>query len=102
MASKPVSRIGDLYDDGDKQLIGSENVFINGIGVARVDDLTEGHICPPAAWWPSVPIITGSSTVFANNKPIARVGDKHDVHCCGLSCHIGEFITGSENVFAGG
>ena len=105
----PVSRVGDLYDDGDKQLLGSENVFANGIGVARVDDLTEGHICLPpfpSVFAPPAPIITGSSTVFANFKPIARVSDKHDVHLCGgpggCCPHTGDFITGSETVFAGG
>lgn len=97
----PVSRVGDLYDDGDKQLLGSENVFANGIGVARVGDLTEGHSIP-TCFWPPVQVLTGSGTVFANGIPIARVDDMHDVHCCGPACHTGKFITGSETVFAGG
>ena len=98
--SKPVARIGDLYDDGDEQMEGSDSVFANFIPVARVGDLTTGHTIPPC-FWPPAEIITGSGTVFANFIPVAKVGDIHDVHCCGPVCHTGEIIIGSDNVLVG-
>ena len=97
----PVARIGDSYSDGDTQMQGSGNVFVNNIPVARLGDLTTGHKCSSGGWWPSVPIIQGSGSVFVNNIPVARLGDAHATHCCGDSCHNGVFVTGSGNVFSG-
>ena len=105
----PVARIGDLYDDGDTQMEGSDSVFANFIPIARVGDLTEGHICQPplpAVFAPPAEIITGSGSVFVNYIPVAHVGDIHDVHKCGgpggCCSHTGELINGSDNVMVGG
>jgi len=107
MAFLPAARVGDLYDDNDVQLEGSPDVIINGVAVARVGDLTEGHICSPPfvppLFAPGVAVITGSGTVLANGVSIARVGDMHDTHLCGgvASPHTGKFITGSADVLIG-
>ena len=105
----PVARIGDLYDDGDIQMEGSDNVFTNYLPVSRINDLTEGHVCLPPlppAFAPAAPIITGSGSVFVNFIPTARVGDIHDVHKCGgppgCCAHTGTLITGSDSVMVGG
>lgn len=91
-----VTRMGDPYDDGDFQAVGSGDVFINGLPIARLGDLTTGHGC-----WPPAQVQTGSPTVFANFIPVGRVGDLHVIHCCpDDSCHPGSFISGSPDVFA--
>jgi zinc D-Ala-D-Ala carboxypeptidase len=91
-----VTRVGDIYDDGDFQAVGSGSVFINGLPVARLNDLTAGHGC-----WPPAQVQTASQTVFANFIAISRVGDLHTIHCCpDDSCHPGSFAVGSPNVFA--
>jgi len=91
-----VTRVSDPYDDGDFQAIGSGSVFVNGLPIARLNDLTTGHGC-----WPPAQIQTASRTVFADNIPISRVGDLHIIHCCpNDSCHPGSFLAGSPNVFA--
>ena len=94
-----VARIGDSYDCGDIQAVGSGDVFINNIPVARLGDTTTGH-GPPPCFWPSRPVAQGSGNVFVNSLPITRVGDDGIVHCCGLSCHTGALSTGSPDVFA--
>lgn len=95
-----VARLGDLYTDNDFQAQGSGNVFINGLPVARLGDLSTGHSIPPC-FWPPAPIIEGSGLVFVNGLPIARMGDKRAVHCCGPSCHGAVIAQGSGNVFSG-
>lgn len=91
-----IARIGDQYNDGDIQAMGSGNVFINGLPVARLGDLTTGHGCYPPAL-----IQTASPTVFVNGLALARVGDLHTIHCCPeVDCHPGTFVIGSPDVFA--
>ena len=75
----------------------SSNVFINGRGVSRRNDLNTGHTIPI----PNKPcgphvgaIAVGSTKVFANGKGVGRTGDALNNGCtaCGV---------GSPNVFAG-
>ena len=73
----------------------SPNVFVNGIGVVRKDDLTKSHLVPGGDDCVShaVPLTTYSSTVFVNGKNLGRKGDAYSGHT---------ITSGSENVFAGG
>jgi len=89
------TRIGDPYNDGDAQAVGSGNVFINGIPVARLGDATTGHGC-----WPPANVSVASPNVFANTIKVSRVGDAHSVHCCpDVNCHDGVFTSGSGDVY---
>ncbi|NCB57632.1 MAG: hypothetical protein EOM46_09030 [Gammaproteobacteria bacterium] len=62
---------------------GSDDVFINGLPVARVGDSTS---C-------GATIVAGSSTVFINGKPAALLGS--------ATSHGGVIISGSGNVLIG-
>jgi uncharacterized Zn-binding protein involved in type VI secretion len=95
---KPVSRLGDSMECGDPIVQGSQNVFVNGIPIARVGDQTGGH----ASWVPNA-MAEGSSTVFANNIPICRVGDRHIGHASPSPSpfHQTPLVTGSPNVTSG-
>jgi uncharacterized Zn-binding protein involved in type VI secretion len=76
---------------GAISLIGSTDVFINGLAAARahVDMvLCSKHPGPP------IPIATGSGQVYINGQPAARVDDKTG---CG-----GDITKGSGNVYIGG
>ena len=93
-----VTRIGDAdvtHCSGMTRAQGSDNVFVNDIGVSRQGDNNTGHLLPGAPCpGHSAPIATGSTTVFVNNKGCGRVGD-------GISgCT--SVAEGSPNVFAGG
>jgi uncharacterized Zn-binding protein involved in type VI secretion len=72
----------------------SGNVFVNGTGVHRKDDLTIAHpIGAPGCPNHTSGITIGSTTVFANSLGIARIGDLY---------HDGEEVkTGSDTVFSG-
>ena len=72
---------------------GSEDVFINGTGAARVDDEVTTHKKGDTNH-KYVTISAGSGTVFINGKAAARKGDS-------LSCE-STIDTGSSNVFIGG
>lgn len=83
-----VARMG-IDAAGGTILCGSENVFINGVGAARIGDQVEGHGNGPHGG----PVMAvGSSSVFVNGIPLCREGDP-------ASC--GHPATGSENVSAG-
>lgn len=93
-----ITRIGDAdiaHCSGMERKDGSEDVFVNGIGISRQGDnntvhLLPGSPCPSHA----APIATGSGTVFVNGFGCGRVGD-------GISgCTA--VAAGSPNVFAGG
>jgi len=71
----------------------SDNVLVNGIGAARLNDLVI-HNCPHCG---TGFISSASGTVNANGRGAARKGDK--VTYPGGS---GVIITASDNVFAGG
>ena len=93
-----VTRIGDAdvtHCSGMTRAQGSDNVFVNNIGVSRQGDNNTGHLLPGAPCpGHSAPIASGSSTVFVNGKGCGRVGD-------GISgCT--SVAAGSSNVFAGG
>lgn len=69
---------------------GSANVFVNGLGLARLGDIVvrnDGHIGV---------IVTGSGSVFTNGLGNARLTDFF------TGCFEGIIITGSANVFTGG
>lgn len=94
----PVARLGDLSTlDPCKapprpNVVGSGNVFVNGIPVHRLGDAWAPHPCPGLPPHTAV-TATGSGTVFVNGFPIARIGDKI---ICGSTIAVG-----SGNVFAG-
>jgi uncharacterized Zn-binding protein involved in type VI secretion len=52
----------------------SENVFINGKGAGRVNDLYAPHGCPDHPPHQDY-IAQGSATVFINGRQAGRVGD---------------------------
>lgn len=74
---------------------GSNNVFVNNLGVVRLGDLNQTHDVPSGdSCVPhSVALSTASPNVYANNIRIGRKGDSYG----------GEVLTsGSPNVFANG
>lgn len=82
------ARIGDSISHGGSIIQGSDNVFAEGSGVARIGD----------AVWCSIHelqhIVSGSSSVLTNGRGTARVGDS-------ISC--GATITsGANSVIVGG
>ena len=82
-----VARIGDPISHGGAIITGSDNVFANGIGVARVNDLVN------CAQHGIKLLIEGSDTVWVNGRGCVRVGDQAE---CGAIV-----TAGSENVIAG-
>ena len=92
-----VTRVGDAdvaHCSGMTRAVGSNNVFVNGIGVSRQGDNNTTHLLPPIPCVPhSAPIATGSTTVFVNGKGCGRVGDAIS-GCTSVA-------EGSPNVFAG-
>lgn len=73
----------------------SSNVFVNGTGISRQDDVNTSHLLPPIPCPKhAAPITTGSTKVFVNGKGCGRVGDPV-TGCTSVA-------TGSSNVFAGG
>ena len=90
-----VTRIGDAdvtHCSGMTRAQGSDNVFVNNIGVSRQGDNNTGHLLPGGSTCPghAAPIATGSTTVFVNGKGCGRVGD---ATCTAVA-------EGSSNVFA--
>lgn len=78
---------------------GSDDVFVNNIGVVRLGDKEKPHTYGPSYSkgrpqcnvLHALPLTKASPNVFANNRPIGRIGDRY----------VGEtLITGSPNVFA--
>ena len=61
--STAIVKIGDTTYCGDPASGGSGNVFINGIGVHRNGDGTDGH----ASWVPNS-ASSGSGNTFANGE----------------------------------
>jgi uncharacterized Zn-binding protein involved in type VI secretion len=80
---------------------GSGNVFANGIGVVRKDDVMKSHPhgdpCTAGPVNHSPPLDTYSPNVYANNKPIGRIGDHYDGDGTSQTHQI---TSGSSNVFA--
>lgn len=107
MSEQPVTRIGDKTSGHNPfpprptkgpGVGGSEDVFVNELGVNREGDEWEPHGRPGGRHASSSDYkhITekGEPTVLVNNKPIARIGDPVD--------RDGDAIAGgSPNVFAG-
>jgi len=97
--SRPATRIGDLDIVHDCQvpvrMVGSDNVFVNGIPWSRMGDVNTPHkYGSKCDNMHSAPIATGSTSVFINGRGAGRVGDA--VAGCTM------VATGSTNVFAGG
>jgi uncharacterized Zn-binding protein involved in type VI secretion len=89
-----VARLGDKttgHDGFPSRLIisCSENVFVNGIGVARIGDKQPTHSCCKSSH-DSV-LSQCSENVFVNGIGVARIGDK-------TTCN-DTVAEGSENVF---
>ena len=96
---KAVCVIGDkdlVHCSVPSRLGGSTNVFVNGRGVSRRNDLNTAHVKPavPVCVGHVGAIAVGSTKVFANGKGVGRTGDALNLGCtaCGV---------GSTNVFAG-
>lgn len=79
----------------------SDNVFVNGIGVVRKDDVMKSHPhgdpCTSSPINHAPPLDTYSPNVYANNKPVGRIGDHYDGD--GTS-QTHEITSGSTNVYA--
>jgi len=84
-----VARLGDPSSHAGEIISASEDVIVNGIGIARMGDL---HSCPIPGHG-ITPIVTASQTVMANGNGVARVGDQAG---CGAI-----ISAGSPNVEAG-
>ena len=95
----PATRIGDAdvtHCSTPARMVGSPDVFVNGIPWSRQGDINTPHLlpCPPVCCVHVAPIATGSSTVFVNGRGSGRIGD-------GISgCT--SVAVGSPNVYAGG
>jgi len=93
------TRIGDAdvtHCSTPARMVGSPDVFVNGIPWSRQGDINTPHLlpCPPGCCVHVAPIATGSSTVFVNGRGSGRIGD-------GISgCT--SVAVGSPNVIAGG
>ena len=83
---RKVCRLGDTSNHGGVIITASENVFVNGIRVARKGDL---HFCPIPGHG-TTEIVTGSPDTFANGQAVARVGDTCG---CGASLNLGSADT---------
>lgn len=95
------ARIGDPFSTGHLCDVtstiaqGSGDVLVNGIGVARVGDLSVSHeilvglVCAPH----TAAIAAGSGSVLVNGIAVARVGDAIDA---------GAISAGSPDVSIGG
>jgi uncharacterized Zn-binding protein involved in type VI secretion len=71
---------------------GSADVFVNGIGIVRKDDVVKSHtFAPPACPSHAPGLVTFSPDVFVNSLNVGRLGDKYG---CGAS-----ISSGSPNVF---
>lgn len=96
----PVARLGDLSTEDPHPckapprpcVVGSGNVFVNGMPAHRLGDAWLPHPCPGTPPHPSVTAM-GSGSVLVNGMPLARMGD---LIACGSTIAIG-----SPNVFAG-
>ena len=73
---------------------GSPDVFVNGLPLAALGDITTPHLFPAPKVCPvHVGVIRGGSfKVFVNGRPVARIGEKL------LACTL--IATGSFDVFA--
>ena len=92
-----VHRLGDKCSGHDacppRPIISaSENVFVNGLGWARVGDNYALHGCPEHPPHGAI-LAEGSRTVFVNGIPAGRIGDA--VSCGGCANE------GSPDVFCG-
>lgn len=75
-----------------RNLDGSANVFVNGLGWHLKGGKWATHCCGDSCH--NSTTAEGSSSVFVNSKPATRIGDPVD---CNSACG-----RGSPNVFAGG
>jgi uncharacterized Zn-binding protein involved in type VI secretion len=75
-------------------MVGSPDVFVNGIPWSRQGDINAPHLlpCGPVCCVHVAPIAVGSGTVFVNGKGAGRVGDT--ISACT------EVSVGSPDVFA--
>jgi uncharacterized Zn-binding protein involved in type VI secretion len=72
--------------------VGSDNVFVESVGVVREGDTMASHNGPECT--PHAPALsTFSGTVYANGKKIGRKGDSYSDHT---------ITSGSSKVIAGG
>jgi len=96
MSGRAASRLGDKCSGHScfpmrPIVTASNNVFVNGIGSARKDDMLTVHCCKSSCH--SGSISQASNTVFINGRAAARIGDSVD---CGSI-----LAQGSANVFVG-
>ncbi|MEN6320456.1 MAG: PAAR domain-containing protein [Syntrophaceae bacterium] len=107
MALKQQGRLGDLsransdahgcpacpHTVTGPAILGSPNVFVDGMPALRKTDLgMHAACCGPNMWTANA----GSSVVFINGLAAHRKGDQ-DQHCGGT----GELINGSPSVYVG-
>jgi uncharacterized Zn-binding protein involved in type VI secretion len=77
----------------------SPTVFVNGVGVIRVDDEWASHTY--SIYTHTGKTGEGSTTVLANGRGVARIGD-HIIKLAGDSDCVSSIAVGSGNVFVGG
>ena len=92
-----VVRLGDAESHACYTTSASSDVFVNSIGVCRVDDTVCCGLTSPPHPKDGV-IVEGSPNVFVNSKPVARIGDATQHFGCGSGILQG----GSPNVFVNG
>lgn len=93
----PAHRLGDIgsghgcHFPPTPAIVGSPNVFVNGMPAMRVGDAYLPHPCPACPIPPHPRALAqGSPSVFVNSIPAGRVGDA-------IGCG-GSAATGSPNV----
>ena len=94
----PATRIGDAdvtHCSTHNRMVGSPDVFVNGIPWSRQGDINTPHLlpCPPVCCVHTAQIAIGSRIVFVNGKGGGRFGDAISA-CTSVA-------QGSPNVFAG-
>lgn len=87
-----MSSIDPCFAPPHAPIVGSSNVFVDGIPAVRVGDKYALHSCPGSPPHLST-AAKGSSTVFVNGMPVHRIGDKIS---CGSTA-----MNGSTDVSAG-
>ena len=85
-----VAILGSKSNHGGVVVSASSDLFVHGIGVARVGDM---HSCPLPGHG-ITPIVSGSSDSNDTSRKIARVGDRTG---CGAT-----ITTGNDSLLVGG
>lgn len=88
-----ITDIGSAHESFPETVVieGSDNGFVNSLGVHRVDDAIESHGSPSPSPVHSRHLASGSTDTYLNSKQIGIIGSPID---CG-----GFIVTGSGDTF---